>query len=265
MTSNLQLFRLRDLQDYSLRAKDYNKKKKRLKILREKVAERNPDEFHFGMMSGRTNGGKKVTDRGNKALSVDAVKLLKTQDAGYLKTVAQQTRKVREKLEQGIFLGHGRDVRQNMSLLKGHRNSKDPEHIMFVENKEEQQKFELIDVCKAGSKTLPQPTPKNGESDNQSLKSEEEIEAEDKAVNKRLSTKKRLEARAEISRIKSALRKRRKREQESRKAKLEALKVREQDLMAAERELELQRAKMSSSVGGVTKAGVKWKVRERKR
>lgn len=35
--------------------------------------------------------------------------------------------------------------------------------------------------------------------------------------------------------------------------------------MVAERELELQRAKLSNSIGGVTKAGFKWKVRERKK
>ena len=262
LTSRFTLSRLRTLQDYSLRAKDYNEKKKRLKILREKAAERNPDEFHFGMMSSR----QKLTDRGNKALSMDAVKLLKTQDAGYLRTMAQQTRKARERLEQGVILGHGKNMRHNVSFVEESRNSKDRQHVMFVETKEQQDNFELIKAFKSSSKILSPPKPRTEESDNQYLEGDEEkIEAEQQVLNERPPTKKIIEARSEMSRINSALRKRRKREQESRKARLEGLKVRERDIMAVERELELQRAKMNSSVGGVTKAGVKWKVRERKR
>ena len=79
--------------------KDYNTKKKKLLQLSQKARERNPDEFAFGMISqGRAGLGKhksKVHDdtrpEGLKArvkdgipLSHDAVKLLKTQDAGYL-------------------------------------------------------------------------------------------------------------------------------------------------------------------------------------
>ena len=256
------LSRLRTLQDYSLRAKDYNEKKKRLKILREKAAERNPDEFHFGMMSSR----QKLTDRGNKSLSMDAVKLLKTQDAGYLRAIAQQTRKARERLEQGVILGHGKHMRQNISFVEESRNSKDPQHVKFVETKEQQDNFELMKAFKSSSKISLPPKPRTEESDNQYLEGdEEEIEAEDQVFNERPPTKKNIEARSEFSRINSALRKRRKREQVSRKARLEGLKVREREIMAAERELELQRAKMRSSAGGVTKAGVKWKVRERKR
>ena len=52
---------------------------------------------------------------------------------------------------------------------------------------------------------------------------------------------------------------------EVRRTKLEALKRRRKDLETAERELDHQRSKMSNSVGGVTKDGKKWRVRERKR
>ena len=43
------------------------------------------------------------------------------------------------------------------------------------------------------------------------------------------------------------------------------VKKKERELAAAEEELEKQRAKMSNSVGGVNKNGVKFKIRERKR
>src|ERR1700759_1288395 len=85
--------------DYSLRAQDYNAKKKKLSQLSQKAREKNPDEFTFGMIrSGKAGLGKhnsrttgdegeknqSVTTTG-KPLSHDAVRLLKTQDAGYLR------------------------------------------------------------------------------------------------------------------------------------------------------------------------------------
>ena len=60
-------------------------------------------------------------------------------------------------------------------------------------------------------------------------------------------------------------RKRIARDKEVKATRLTALKAREKDLRDAENELELQRAKMSNTVGGVNKAGVKWKVRERRK
>lgn len=40
--------------DYVLRARDYHSKQDRIKRLRQKVAERNKDEFYFGMNRERT-------------------------------------------------------------------------------------------------------------------------------------------------------------------------------------------------------------------
>lgn len=74
--------------------------------------------------------GQKVADRGNPVLSHDAVKLLKTQDAGYLKTIAQTTRKKRERLEEEIL------VQEGLKGLKGQDGRR--RHLIFVESKEEQ-------------------------------------------------------------------------------------------------------------------------------
>jgi len=105
--------------DYSLRAKDYNKKKAQLKSLREKAAERNEDEFYFGMLSrkgpgsriqdGRRWAGTVDGDRGNKSMDVDTVRLLKTQDVGYLRTMKQVTAKEVAQLEQQVVLSRGLD------------------------------------------------------------------------------------------------------------------------------------------------------------
>lgn len=86
--------------DYVHRARDYNSKKARIKKLREKAAFRNKDEFYFGMVKGRTEGGIHVQDRGNEALSVEVVKLLKTQDTGYIKMQIAQDEKVGLPTEQ---------------------------------------------------------------------------------------------------------------------------------------------------------------------
>lgn len=40
--------------DYVLRARDYASKKQRIKRLQEKVAERNKDEYYFGMNASKT-------------------------------------------------------------------------------------------------------------------------------------------------------------------------------------------------------------------
>ncbi|KAM5369480.1 hypothetical protein ACJA88_010468 [Fusarium oxysporum] len=105
--------------DYSLRAKDFNKKKAQLKNLKEKAAERNEDEFYFGMMS-RKGPGSKIQDgkrwsgtvegdRGNKAMDVETVRLLKTQDIGYIRTMRQVVAKEVARLEEQVVLTRGFD------------------------------------------------------------------------------------------------------------------------------------------------------------
>ncbi|KAA6416370.1 MAG: U3 snoRNP-associated Utp11 [Lasallia pustulata] len=249
--------------DYSLRAKDYNEKKKRLKILRQKAADRNPDEFHFGMMSSKThNGGQKLADRGNKVLSHDAVKLLKTQDAGYLRTMAQRTRKERERLEEEYILGEGDGV----VVLGGNSRGSDGQHTIYVESTAEQKRFNPAEFFATTADGLHKKY--NRPRVEQRVFSDIDHGAEyqlaqpkDELPKSTIITLPEERARKEAR----ALRKRHKREQQVRKSKLEALKVRERDLVVAEQALELQRAKMSNSIGGVTKAGMKWKVRERKK
>ncbi|OPB44153.1 UTP11, encoding a component of the SSU processome [Trichoderma guizhouense] len=106
--------------DYSKRAKDYNQKKAQLKALREKATERNEDEFYFGMMSrkgpgakinvGRKWNGRVEGDRGNnKGMDQDTVRLLKTQDLGYVRTMKQVAVKELARLEQQAVLTKGLD------------------------------------------------------------------------------------------------------------------------------------------------------------
>jgi U3 small nucleolar RNA-associated protein 11 len=73
--------------DYVLRARDYHSKQERLTRLRQKATDRNKDEFYFAMNKERTVQGVHVKDRGNASMPMDMVKLLKTQDEGYVRTM----------------------------------------------------------------------------------------------------------------------------------------------------------------------------------
>ncbi|KAK3708775.1 hypothetical protein LTR37_011296 [Vermiconidia calcicola] len=97
--------------DYKLRAADHKVKKRKLKALQQKASERNEDEFYFGMMSSQSQGGVKVAKRGSenaggsRVLGEEVVKLMKTQDVGYLRTVLQQTRRERERVGREVVGG----------------------------------------------------------------------------------------------------------------------------------------------------------------
>lgn len=93
--------------DYVLRARDYHSKQDRITRLRQKAADRNKDEFYFGMTRQKTEvriflllamlvwdtesrlqkGGVHVQERGNVPLPIDIVKVLKSQDENYIRTM----------------------------------------------------------------------------------------------------------------------------------------------------------------------------------
>ncbi len=54
-----------------------------MKALKKKASERNPDEFYFKMNTSKVAGGKHV-DIIDNSLGVEEIKLLKTQDIGYV-------------------------------------------------------------------------------------------------------------------------------------------------------------------------------------
>jgi len=208
------------------------------------------------MYSGQTHDkGQKLAGRGNEVLSQEAVQLLKTQDAGYLRTIAQQTRRTREKLEKGYVLGEGKgvEVRGGGSKGKG-------EHVVFMRDKEEQKGFDPGPLSKA-SQTGHGALVDTEDVDDAGTDDEEVVETTAPAAKSRRVR----EAEGAALRQARVLRKQRKREQEAQLSRLKALKAREKEVLAAEQELGLQRAKMSNSIGGVNKAGVKFKIRERKR
>jgi U3 small nucleolar RNA-associated protein 11 len=196
-----------------------------LKALRQKVLEKNPDEFYFGMMSkkGPSTTGKNRTgtingSRGNQVLSQEASRLLKTQDLGYVRTMRNMTIKEVEELERRV------------KGIKG-----EGKKIVFVEDEDEQKRRLSegdVDV------------------DVDVDEDEDEADMEDE-MDKEARTFKKMQHK----------------EADKLNGKLAIARERLKALTDAEEALDLQRAKMTKSptIGGVTKQGVKYKVRERKR
>lgn len=198
------------------------------------------------MMSSSKGKAGKFGTRGNEgALSMDAAKLFKTQDAGYLRTVGGSIMKEIEKLEHGEG-----EVDLDEKGFLGKNNAK---KVVYAEDEDEQRrladKLDGIqedsegDDAKAGSEEEEAPKPKKS---SYTLRKEEEEAARLLAETRAAKKAKRIA-------------------QQKREAKIEALKDRHAQIRAAEQELELQRAKMANQIGGTNKWGKKWKVRERKR
>jgi U3 small nucleolar RNA-associated protein 11 len=233
--------------DYSLRAADYNKKKEKLAILTTKVRDRHPDEFAYGMINKKQGQhGKGSTEN---RLSHDAVRLLKTQDSGYLRTVAAKGRKEMRKVQEELGSARVKDGRKTVFVdqspsPRGKKRSSTGEVL------------EQIEVNEAVYPQLPEL-----ESDEPN----EDMVLDENGPKAKLKTKKQLEQEQDAAARLRAARKKRRKLQEVRANKLEMLQRRQKEILAAADQLELQRAKMAKTVGGVNKNGVKFKVRERKR
>ena len=210
------------------------------------------------MMSTKSDGGRKVADRGNKALTMDVVKLLKTQDVGYVRTMLQVVRKERQRLEEEIVLQDN-----EVKVLKGGYEGKG-RHTVFVGSEEEQKRFEAEEWFGTGSgEGLDRVWNRPRKGKTREEKGVDEDMEED--VNMKKLSRREQEAKLQAEKDERILRKKRERAQEGRIVHLEAVKARERDLMIAEEELEKQRAKMNGTISGVNKNGVKFKFRERKR
>lgn len=244
--------------DYSKRAKDHNEKKRKLGLLKAKAADRNEDEFYFGMMNSTSKGGIKVAKRGadnagggGKSLNMDVVKLMKTQDVAYLRTVLQSTKKEIARLEQEVVAGDkgvNVDVSAKRKTVFAEEGESEPEMMS-----EDDDMDDFNDL--AGFEGFGEMGAMDGLDDGSDDDAMSDAPAE-KTDSKPL-TKEEKAART--------LAKRKRHFMETRRNKLEALKDREENLATALRELEDQRVQMNGKAGGVNKNGTKFKVRQRVR
>ncbi|KAG2057046.1 small-subunit processome [Suillus hirtellus] len=145
--------------DYVQRARDYHSKQDRITRLRQKAADRNKDEFYFGMNKERTVQGVHVKDRGNISMPMDMVKLLKTQDEGYVRTmrangikkieriksqltalanlIAPQDDNIEDDGEDALDETDLETLREAGIIPPGTKQRPPPRHIIFAENEVE--------------------------------------------------------------------------------------------------------------------------------
>ncbi|KAE8379937.1 small-subunit processome [Aspergillus bertholletiae] len=254
--------------DYSLRAKDYNQKKAKLKRLEEKARDRNPDEFAFGMMSAHSQKAGKhgaAARQSAAGLSHDAIKLLKTQDAGYLRTTGERVRRQMDKLEQEIQLQEGM-----VQSLVGKKQKKKKASVRD-EDDEDGFDFDFDEESESESEARPKKTVFADDKLEQRALKQKQVQAENSEVDESFEDLQRKKTARELEADRLALqearraRKIKKRAAEARQNKLEVLQKQYNDITAAERQLDWQRGRMDNSVGGTNKNGIKWKIRERKR
>jgi U3 small nucleolar RNA-associated protein 11 len=205
-----------------------------------------------GPGSSITRGSKRFdgtveNSRGNESMSVEVVRLLKTQDLGYLRTVRNVAAKEVRELEERWVLAGGGELEEESEdededddfgigigmggkKKKKQGQKKAPKKIVFCDGEEQRKKAK--EEAEAGADDAQW---EDEEDDEESPKAKE---AEREAQN--------------LERLEKKLRNARK--------KLKAL-------SDAEFQLEVQQAKMAKTAtsGGYTKNGHKIKVRERKR
>lgn len=108
--------------DYVIRAREFHKKEDTLRRLKEKAANRNPDEFYFRMIRTKTvNGVHRPENEANK-YTPEELLLMKTQDIGYVLQKIQSEKKKVEKLKAIL---HSLDIRPSSK------------HIYYAEDSEE--------------------------------------------------------------------------------------------------------------------------------
>ncbi|KAL7658992.1 hypothetical protein ACMYSQ_001935 [Aspergillus niger] len=208
-----------------------------------------------------------------RGLSHDAIKLLKTQDAGYLRTVGERIRRQMEKLEEEVRLQDGMK-----EILDGDagEDKKKEEDVMDDDDMDFDFDFGDDEVDQKKNKKSRKLVFADDRKEQRVLKKkklreeeedEDDDEEEDDSFGKQVMKKSRKQLEAERQALVEArrARKMKKRAAEARMNKLKALQKQYKEITAAERELDWQRGRMDNVVGGTNKNGVKWKIRERKK
>lgn len=204
-----------------------------------------------------------------RGLSHEALKLLKTQDAAYLRTTGERLRREIEKVEQEMRLQEG---------IQEALGDKKDESEEDTEEDDDDFDFDLGPKEKRGQKKARKLVFADDRREQRALKKrklqedqeEEDDEDEEQSFGElqkkqQKKTQKQLEAERQALVEARRVRKMKKRAAESRENKLKALRKQYADITAAERELDWQRGRMDNSVGGTNKDGIKWKIRERKK
>lgn len=123
--------------DYKLRAEDYHKKQNALKALKMKAEQYNPDEYYHAMVNRKTDESGILQAQGEGVeFNNDQMKLFKTQDINYVRTMRlQELAKIEKEKKDLAFKAGGK-------------------HTVFVDSVEEQQKLTPETFFKTDSRLL---------------------------------------------------------------------------------------------------------------
>lgn len=204
-----------------------------------------------------------------RGLSHDAIKLLKTQDKGYLRTAGERTRREIERLERESQLQDGMSEALGVKSQQKKAEEDEADEFEGFDDDLDGLDLSLPSQRKKSHKIVFADDP----GEQRTLKKKrvldedgmEEDEDEDPTTSDARKTPKQLAAERQALVEARRARKLRKRVVDARQNKLAALRKQYAEIQAAEQEVDWQRAKMDNSVGGTNKHGIKWKIRERKR
>eukprot|EP00939_MAST-03C_sp_MAST-3C-sp1_P004023 g4023.t1 len=115
--------------DYVKRARNYESKRKRIEALQRKAADRNPDEFNFGMLKSKTKNGIHVVRDDRGKLSAEMHMLVKTQDLTYATISQSREKKKIEKMKANLHFQDGAGAKKG-------------KHTIFVDSVEDAKKFD---------------------------------------------------------------------------------------------------------------------------
>jgi U3 small nucleolar RNA-associated protein 11 len=122
---------LENKKDYKARANDFQNKEKRLKLLRNKALNKNPDEFYFHMINSELKDGRHFEKKKKGSdLTPDQMKLMQSQDSKYVAFKRSIELKKIEKLKSGLHLLDVEGLPRN-------------KHILFTDSKEEAKSGDL--------------------------------------------------------------------------------------------------------------------------
>lgn len=195
------------------------------------------------VIDGKKWKGTVQGDRGNKSMAVDVVRLLKTQDIGYVRTMRSVVKKDVDRLrEQVVFASEGAPV----------EDDDDDEEFDFGAGPVRPKKIVFVEEGEA-------PLAEDEENDEMDVEDEDDVEEGDFEGFDDDKDGDDADTETEAARKAKNLKRLR--------AELAVAETKLKALVQAERELEVQQAKMAKTAtsGGTTKKGQKIMVRTRKR
>jgi U3 small nucleolar RNA-associated protein 11 len=130
---------LQKKKDYKKRADDYHRKEDRIRSMRQKAANRNPDEFYFGMNNSKVEDGKHKANTDYRDLPPEMIQLMKDQDLSFFRMQKQRDAKKAERLQASLHL-----LSSQADEQEDNRKSK-RRHTVFVGNKESADNFDVAE------------------------------------------------------------------------------------------------------------------------